>query len=140
MQNNNISKGDFFTISNKNILISDIEKVIINNGVMVDYYNYNTITKDFDLPFNLNIYIEYKDKDIDYLDFSKGFIAITLSKYFIDLNKIPKRRDKIKFNDDFYFVGNITYSNTLTNLSLIDNSILTIFDIVKINEVSRKSL
>lgn len=140
MQNINISKSDFFTLSNKNILITDIEKVILSNSVIVDYYSYNTITKDFDLPFKLSLYVEYKDKDVQTLDFSKGFIAVTLSKYFVDLNKKPNKKDKIKLNDEFYFVGNISYSNTLVNLPLIDDSILTIFDIVKINEVSRKSL
>lgn len=140
MQNINISKSDFFTESNKNILIYDIEKVILSNGVIVDYYSYNTITKDFDLPFKLYLYIEYKDKDVQTLDFSNGFVAITLSKYFVELNKKPNKKDKIKLNNEFYFVGNINYSNTLVNLPLIDDSILTIFDMVKINEVSRKSL
>ena len=117
MYHKNIFKSNLLDRRNTDNILYLLEKAVDSFNFSIDYYSYNTITKEFDDPFKIKIFFDIEnDAPIQSgLKFDMTLDFLTLSKYFVNYEIEPKLNDKIVYNNNIFYVSNIVYYNRINN-------------------------
>lgn len=117
MYHKNIFKSNLLDRRNTDNILYLLEKAVDSFNFSIDYYSYNTATKEFDDPFKIKIFFDVEnDSPIQSgLKFDMTLDFLTLSKYFVNYEIEPKLNDKIVYNNNIFYVSNIVYYNRINN-------------------------
>lgn len=137
MQYNNIRHGNFFNPQNTEELVYSIDSALKSIGYEIIYYAYNSDANDYNFPINIYAQIEdSSDTNLEVINADKVITFVTLSKYFIDKNLVPSKKDKLIYKDNTYYVGDIEYSNSFNNGQFVLNTSM----VVKIRAIKKDKL
>lgn len=135
MQHKNIRHGNFFNSQNSEELVYSIDAALRSIGFSIFYYVFNKDLNDYNNPISIYTQIEdINDTDLGITEADKIISFVTLSKYFIDNNLEPTKKDKLIYKGNTYLVNDIEYTNSFNNGEFILNTSL----VVKISAIKKE--